>query len=229
MTEQRLDTLQVRRAFARAASTYERHDALQREVESRLFDSLDYYDGKPQRVLDIGCGTGRGTALLKKRWRDAEVVALDLSMSMLREARRNRGWLRPFERVCADGQALPFPDRSMDVVYSNLCLQWCDSPRPLLAECARVLKPGGFMVASSLGSDTLTLARRHPRARFVLAHAGITDLAWIRRELDDVPNLFFDTSWWNVADLRALFANVPPGHLLYGSDAPYGGWEMRDA
>src|SRR5690348_18182468 len=86
MTDQRLDTRQVRRAFARAASTYERHDALQREIESRLIDSLDYFEGQPQRVLDVGCGTGRGTALLKKRWRDAEVIALDLSLPMLRDA-----------------------------------------------------------------------------------------------------------------------------------------------
>jgi len=159
MTDQRLDTRQVRRSFARAASTYERHDALQREVESRLIDSLDYYEGQPQRVLDIGCGTGRGTALLKKRWRDAEVIALDVSLPMLREARRHRGWWKPYQRVCADGQALPFPDRSMDVVYSNLCLQWCEAPRPLLAECARVLKPDGFMVASTLGPDTLSELR----------------------------------------------------------------------
>ncbi|HET7223184.1 MAG TPA: methyltransferase domain-containing protein, partial [Rhodanobacteraceae bacterium] len=64
-----------------------------------------------------------------------------------------------YQRVCADGQALPFPDRSMDVVYSNLCLQWCEAPRPLLAECARVLKPDGFMVASTLGPDTLSELR----------------------------------------------------------------------
>lgn len=159
MIDKQLDPLQVRRAFARAASTYERHDRLQREVESRLFESLDYYEGKPQRVLDVGCGTGRGTALLKKRWRDAEVIAVDVSLPMLHEARRNRGWFRTFARACADGQALPFPDHSMDLVYSNLCLQWCDSPRPLLAECARVLKPGGFVVASTLGADTLTELR----------------------------------------------------------------------
>jgi malonyl-CoA O-methyltransferase len=155
MNEERLDIRQVQRAFARAASTYERHDALQREVEARLFDALDYYEGTPARVIDIGCGTGRGTARLKKRWRNAEVIALDLSLPMLREARRHAGWWKPFTRVCADGQALPFPDHSMDVVYSNLCMQWCETPRALLSECARVLKPGGFMVASSLGPDTL--------------------------------------------------------------------------
>ncbi|TAN03337.1 MAG: malonyl-[acyl-carrier protein] O-methyltransferase BioC [Rhodanobacteraceae bacterium] len=159
MNDRRLDLQQVRRAFGRAAASYERHDALQREVEARLFDSLGYYDGQPQRVLDVGCGTGRGTALLKKRWRDAEVIALDVSLPMLRQARRHAGWWKPFARVCADGQALPFPDRSMDVVYSNLCMQWCDAPRAFFAELNRVLKPDGFLVASSLGPDTLSELR----------------------------------------------------------------------
>lgn len=159
MSDARLDRRQIRHAFARAAATYEKHDALQREVEARLFDSLDYYDGKPQRVLDVGCGPGRGTARLVKRWPHADVIALDLAPGMLYAARRHAGWFKHFARVCGDGEKLPFPDRSMDVVYSNLCLPWCDKPRPLLAECARVLKPGGFMVASSLGPDTLAELR----------------------------------------------------------------------
>lgn len=214
MTEQRLDARQVRRAFARAAPTYEQHDALQREVESRLFESLDYYDARPQRVLDIGCGTGRGTAGLKKRWRDAEVIALDLSLPMLREARRHRGWFRPFERVCADGQTLPFPDRSMDVVYSNLCLQWCDSPRPLLKECARVLKPGGFMVASSLGPDTLAELREawasvdpeRPHVGVFLDLRDIGDAA-LAAGLKD-PVLDSDHVTLDYADVRGLLTDL---------------------
>ncbi|HJP99355.1 MAG TPA: malonyl-ACP O-methyltransferase BioC, partial [Rhodanobacteraceae bacterium] len=155
MTEAWLDLAQVRRAFARSAGDYERHDALQREVESRLFESLDYYEDHPERVLDVGCGTARGTARLKRRWRGAEVIALDVSLPMLREARRYAGWRKAFSRVAADALALPFPDRSMDVVYSNLCMQWCDEPRAFLAELRRVLKPAGLLVASSLGPDTL--------------------------------------------------------------------------
>lgn len=214
MTGKHLDARQVRRAFARAASTYERHDALQREVESRLFENLDYYDGKPQRVLDIGCGTGRGTAGLKKRWRDAEVIALDVSLPMLRAARRKRGWFRPFERVCADGQALPFPDRSMDVVYSNLCLQWCDSPRPLLAECARVLKPGGFLAASSLGPDTLTELREawaaaDPEQARVGVFLDLHDIgdAALAAGLKD-PVLDSDHITLDYADVRGLLADL---------------------
>lgn len=149
------DARQVRRAFGRSAPGYERHDALQREVETRLFDSLDYYEGQPQRVLDVGCGTGRGTARLKRRFKHADVLALDLSLPMLRAARRNAGWLKPFARVAGDAAQLPVADRSIDVLYSNLCIQWCDAPRTVFREFARVLKPGGFLVASSLGPDTL--------------------------------------------------------------------------
>jgi malonyl-CoA O-methyltransferase len=214
MTGKQLDPLQVRRAFARAASTYERHDTLQREVESRLFESLDYYDGKPRRVLDVGCGTGRGAAGLKKRWRDAEVIAVDVSLPMLREARRNRGWFQPFARVCADAQALPFPDRSMDVVYSNLCLQWCDSPRPLLAECARVLKPGGLVVASSLGPDTLTELREawaavdpeQPHVGVFLDLHDIGDAA-LAAGLKD-PVLDSDRITLDYADVRGLLTDL---------------------
>jgi hypothetical protein len=74
----------------------------------------------------------------------------------------------------------------------------------------------------SLGRDALTLAERYPRAPLVLAHVGVTDLAWIWRRLDDRPNVYFDTAWWNPADHLALFALVPPGRILLGSDLPFG-------
>lgn len=74
----------------------------------------------------------------------------------------------------------------------------------------------------ALGRDTVSLARRYPGARLILAHCAISDLAWIWRELEDCPNLLFDTAWWNVADVIALLALVPPGHILYASDMPYG-------
>lgn len=74
----------------------------------------------------------------------------------------------------------------------------------------------------ALGVDALALARRYPGARLILAHAGISDLGLLVGELDRVPNVFFDTAWWNIADTLALFAGAPPGRILYGSDMPYG-------
>jgi len=74
----------------------------------------------------------------------------------------------------------------------------------------------------ALGRQALAVCARHPGLRLILAHAGISDLAWIWREAPDHPNLFFDTSWWAPSDLLALLALVPPGQVLLGSDAPYG-------
>ena len=74
----------------------------------------------------------------------------------------------------------------------------------------------------TLGRDALVLCAAHPGARIVLAHAAIADLAWIWRPARGQPNLFFDTAWWSPADLLALLALVPPGQILFGSDAPYG-------
>jgi uncharacterized protein len=73
-----------------------------------------------------------------------------------------------------------------------------------------------------LGEAVVDLARRYPGARLILAHAGISDLGWIAEYATELDNLFFDTAWWNVADQLQLYATVPPGHILYASDMPYG-------
>ena len=74
----------------------------------------------------------------------------------------------------------------------------------------------------ALGRHALELCEAHPGARLILAHAAICDLSWIWRHAPGHPNLFFDTAWWAPDDLLALFALVPPGQILFGSDAPYG-------
>jgi malonyl-CoA O-methyltransferase len=150
-----LDQRQVRRHFGRAASSYEQHDVLQREVQTLLLERLDFYLQAPQRVVDVGAGTGRGSALLKQRYAKAEVIAVDLALPMLRATKHHSSWLKPLIRVCAEATALPLADHSVDVLHSNLCFQWIDNLPPLFAECVRVLKPGGLLVFSTFGPDTL--------------------------------------------------------------------------
>jgi hypothetical protein len=74
----------------------------------------------------------------------------------------------------------------------------------------------------ALGAHAVQLAGEFPDARLILAHAGVCDLSWLWRVAADHPNLLFDTAWWMPADLQALFALVPPGQILFASDAPYG-------
>jgi malonyl-CoA O-methyltransferase len=150
-----LDRQLVRRHFSRAAKSYEQHDVLQREVQAALLERLDFYTQTPQRVVDVGAGTGRGSALLKQRYAKAEVIAVDLALPMLRVARQHSSWLKPFIRVCAEATALPLADHSVDVLHSNLCFQWIDDLPALFGECVRVLKPGGLLAFSTFGPDTL--------------------------------------------------------------------------
>src|SRR3954447_8156241 len=74
----------------------------------------------------------------------------------------------------------------------------------------------------ALGIHTVELARSLPGAQVILAHCGISDLAWIWRSARELPNLYFDTSWWAAADVMVLCCLVPPGQILFASDAPYG-------
>jgi predicted TIM-barrel fold metal-dependent hydrolase len=81
----------------------------------------------------------------------------------------------------------------------------------------------------ALGLHAVELAEDFPEARLILAHAGICDLSWIWRAAPDLPNLLFDTAWWMPADLVALYSLVPPGQIVFASDAPYGTTAMGAA
>jgi malonyl-CoA O-methyltransferase len=120
-----------------------------------LLERLDFYLQQPERIVDVGAGTGRGSALLKKRYGKAQVIAVDAALPMLRAAKAHVGWLKPFARVCGEATALPLPDHSVDVLHSNLCFQWIDDLPALFGECVRVLKPGGMLLFSTFGPDTL--------------------------------------------------------------------------
>jgi malonyl-CoA O-methyltransferase len=171
-----LDPRQIRRAFGRAAKTYAKHAALQREVEDRLLERLEYVERTPQRVLDIGCGLGRASSLLRKRWKSAQTVALDLALPMLR--RVHTGWRHPLARICADARALPLADASIDVLFSNLCIQWIDDVPALFEEFRRVLRPGGYLAISTFGPDTLYELRAAWAAADRAPHvSGFVDIA----------------------------------------------------
>ena len=150
------DRRQLRRAFGRAAPNYAAVAALQREVEARLLEQLDYLDERqPARILDLGCGPGRASGAMKKRWPKAEVIAVDAALPMLRQVPKHTRFWRPVKRVCADVSSLPFADQSVDLIFSSLCLQWLDDLPAALVEFRRVLRPGGLLLFSTFGPDTL--------------------------------------------------------------------------
>lgn len=153
------DRSQVRRAFSRAARSYDAAAGLQHAVEAHLLESLDYLGQQsPRFVLDLGCGPGTAAAAMQRRWPKARVLALDLALPMLRASRQGDRWhplRRSVQQVCADVRALPLAEASVDVVFSNLCLQWIDDLPPVFAGLRRVLRPGGLLLVSTFGPDTL--------------------------------------------------------------------------
>jgi len=147
-----LDHRAVRQGFERAAPDYDAYAVLQHEVESRLLERLEFLRSEPLRVLDAGCGTGIACAQLAGRFPQADIVGLDWSAGMLGQLRRRgAGTLA----VCADMHQLPLASASMDLVFSNLAVQWSDHLQELLLGFRRVLKPGGMLLFSTFGPDTL--------------------------------------------------------------------------
>ena len=159
-----VDQRQVRRNFSRAASTYDEVAVLQREIGSRMLERLDYVRIEPQRVLDLGCGTGASLTALHERYPKALLLGVDLSEAMLRASQVKRSrlrWLMPFLRgqatplLAADAAALPFKPQSIGLLWSNLMLHWLDDPLLAFREAQRLLDVGGLLMFSTFGPDTL--------------------------------------------------------------------------
>jgi predicted TIM-barrel fold metal-dependent hydrolase len=154
---------------------------------------------------------------------------------VLEAAAQSDGRLIPFCRVspAADDNAVAEARRALDAGARGIKLhpraEQFTLDHPAVRELAAIAAERGepMLVHAgrgipALGAHMIDLAREFPSARFILAHAGITDLAWLWQVAPDHPNLLFDSSWWIGPDLMALFSLVAPGQILFASDAPYG-------
>lgn len=175
----------VARSFGNAAARYDDVAVLQRQTGDELLDRLSLVKLQPERVLDLGVGTGRNLSLLAKRYPKAQMLAVDIAPAMLQQAKQSyqqaqglKRWLPDNNKpmyVAGDADQLPLADNSVDLVFANLALQWCD-PRMSFAEIQRVLRPDGLLMFTTLGPDTLYELRS----------------AWAT--VDDYPhvNMFYD-------------------------------------
>ncbi len=150
-----IDSRQARRSFQAAAQQYDAAAVLQREVGQRILTRLDYIRVEPDRVLDLGAGTGYFAEKLLQRYSRAGVIAVDFAHAMTRAAAKRGRWRRRPSSVCATASALPFSAQTFDLIFSNLMLQWCQPLSVYFAEMRRLLKPGGVLMFSTFGPDTL--------------------------------------------------------------------------
>ena len=150
-----LDPRVVRRGFDRASRTFDSNAAIHSELRARLLERLDVVRLEPSAILDLGAGSGHGARALQDHYRSASVIASDLSLGMLGQARKQQRWLNRFQRVGCDAHQLSFKPQSFDLVFSNLMLPWCSDPDRVFAEIARVMRVGGLLTFTTLGPDTL--------------------------------------------------------------------------
>jgi predicted TIM-barrel fold metal-dependent hydrolase len=190
----------------------------------------------PEQLLSILEAAGaRGAFVFPMHEPDGYRAANDM---VIEAAAHSGGLLTPFCRVNPNsGNAPEEAERALAAGAKGLKLHpraeqfTLDHPAlPALAAIADerhlpILIHAGRGIPA-LGAHAVDLAREFPHARLILAHAGICDLSWIWRVAADLPNLLFDTAWWMPADLQALFSLVPPGQILFASDAPYGATTM---
>ena len=173
---------------------------------------------EPRRVADLGCGPGNSTALLRARWPDAEIDAIDFAPEMLADARKSGVDARFIEADIARWT----PDETYDVIYSNAALQWLADHETLLARLLSFVRPGGVLAVQ--------VPRNFEEHCHVLLRQAVADPRW-RDELKDVRD------WWNVLAPEAYFDLLKPAarsvdlwetryfHVLEGKD-PVFHWMM---
>lgn len=179
----------IRRAFNQAQDTYDQAAAFQRQVAGELQQKLsetNLVDQEIPVILDIGAGTGYLRRLLNSSYPDSTWYGIDIADNLLRQANYSHC-------LCARAEQLPVADQSMDLILSNLCFQWVTDLSQVLSECKRVINPGGALLFSTLGENTLVELRTcwqivdpdyHHVNHFIntdtledqLTHAGFTDI-----------------------------------------------------
>lgn len=173
----------VRTHFTRAALTYDAAALVQREAGEQMFSRLEYMTIQPQRIVDLGSGTGFFSRKLAARYRQAQIIELDFAHAMLNLSQnRVKSWRRwmPGQKqhhyLCADMEALPLAAESVDLIWSNCALNWLDTPDRVFTECHRILTTEGLFMFCTLGPDTLQELRE--------AFSMLDDHAHVHRFVD---------------------------------------------
>jgi malonyl-CoA O-methyltransferase len=142
----------IRRNFARRARSYDRHAGMQRRMAHGLAAAVGEALPRAGRILEIGCGTGYLTGLIRQANREARLVALDLDAALVDASRRRLGPEAGVAWLVADGEA---PLRGeYDLIIANATFQWFTQPGETLSALYRNLAPGGVLAFSTLGPQT---------------------------------------------------------------------------
>jgi malonyl-CoA O-methyltransferase len=194
-----IDKKAVAKSFSKAADSYDKAAIVQKEIADELLGRLAMIDIRPGIILDLGCGTGYCSRKLTKHYSKCDVISMDLAHGMVTKARSKKRWLSKQHFITGDAEAIPLAANSVDVVVSSFALQWCDDLAVALAECWRILRPGGVLLFSIPGLDTLKELKDSWRA----ADSGVHVNAF--PDLHEVGDLLVKNNFHNpVMDMDTL-------------------------
>lgn len=153
-----------------SAAFFAQFDALREAPDCEPWDLSNRVHGYTQaagkRVLDIGCGNGYVLAQYARHGAEAHGIDLtDTALSLSRRRFQLAGLVGDFQRT--DGDTIPFPDASFDVVCSMGVLHHIEDPRPMLDEMHRVLRPGGEIIVMMYHRHSWKHLVVHPLKRLV--------------------------------------------------------------
>ena len=143
----------------RASATFDSADAIHSEARTRLLARLPLFNLNPRRVVDLGAATGKASTELATLYPDARIFAMDLCWHMTIRSRNRCRCLDRVATICGDAERMPVRGNSIDLVFANLLLPWCD-PGEVFLEAARVLRDGGLLLFTTVGPDTLMEVRK---------------------------------------------------------------------
>lgn len=162
-----IDKSRVRAAFGQAANQYDANAILQAQVRDEMLDRLGLVNLQPTSILDAGCGTGLGSRALRKQYPQAQVLSLDFALPMLKQTQlhaQSQSFIQQLTQrwkakqqhaVCADIEALPIAEQSMQLIWSNLAVQWCNDLDQVFRQFYQTLEAEGLLMFSTFGPDTL--------------------------------------------------------------------------
>lgn len=171
-----IDPFAVRHQFDRRAASLSNADYLLRDIEAQMLERLDVIRIEPKNMVDMGCGLGDGLLALRRRFPNAHALGIDSSVQVLSATNarieppvggmfaRLLSRISPSRRalaelIAADATCLPLADSSTDLIWSNCCLHWLADPEAGIEQWHRIIRPGGLLMFSMLGVDTLSQLR----------------------------------------------------------------------